>query len=341
MNNLLLIDGSSLLSESYYGTLPDAIKFLKDKSQESAYYHLIFHNIKGVYTNGVYTFMKRLENILKEQRPTHLAVTFDISRDTFRKKLYPEYKGNRSETPLPLHQQKETLMRLLQDIGVKVYCSTEYEGDDLLGSLAERFKKEALVTLYSADHDLTQLVGPGVRYWLSCKSTNKAEEMYLDYTQGSNGLLTNLHLPDKCISLGVDSTKWLMGVTPDLVASLKAIAGDSSDNYPGIKGISEKTAAILLNHFGSIDRLFEVVLNTEEKDLKEMWKELGLRSTSIKLLKADGAYDTVKNFLKLSTIVTNIPIPFSLDTLEVKIDPIARKKWYQELEFKSLLYKET
>ncbi len=340
MNNLLLIDGSSLLSESYYGTLPDAIKFLKDKSQESAYYHLILHNIKGVYTNGVYTFMKRLENILEEQKPTHLAVTFDVSRDTFRKKLYPEYKANRSETPLPLRQQKETLMRLLQDIGVKVYFSTEYEGDDLLGSLAERFKKEALVTLYSADHDLTQLVGPGVRYWLSCKSTSKAEEMYLDYTQGNNGVLNNLHLPDKCIPLGVDSTKWLMGVTPDLVASLKAIAGDTSDNYPGIKGISEKTAAILLSHFGSIDKLFETVLNTDEKELKEIWKKIGLRSNSIKLLKTEGAYEAVKDFLKLSTIVTNIPIPFSLDTLAIKINPIARKEWYQELEFRSLLQRD-
>ena len=99
---LLIIDGSSLLSTQFYGNLPREILFAKTVEEKEKYFHKIMQNSKGVYTNAVYGFFRTLLRIMKEQKPSHLVVTWDISRNTFRRKLYPEYKAQRSETMLPL-----------------------------------------------------------------------------------------------------------------------------------------------------------------------------------------------------------------------------------------------
>ena len=91
---LLIVDGSSILNESYYGTLPEQMKREKDRSKWSAWYGEMLHNKEGVITNALFTTMKRLEKIITEQHFEYVAIAWDISSDTFRKNLYPEYKGN-------------------------------------------------------------------------------------------------------------------------------------------------------------------------------------------------------------------------------------------------------
>lgn len=335
MNHLLLVDGSSLLSEMYHGTLPHEMKKERDKEKQKEYYHLLLQAKEcGLYTNAVYGFMKKLEKILEEQKPTHLAVTFDITRNTFRQKLYPEYKAQRSSAPEPLEQQKKTIIRLLTDIGIKTYYSMELEGDDIIGILAERFKKEALVTIMSADQDFTQLAGENVRLWLTQKDANLAEMRYLEYTGGEGLPYTSLNIPAKVLPLTADLVKEHMGVMPHLVPALKALGGDSSDNYPGIKGVSTETAAVLLNYYGDLNILMtDVRLKTKEELTKE-WKELGLKRPPVKAFK-EMDEELVYTFLNIATIRTDIKTSFNicLKDLEVHINQTMRKNWYDMLEF--------
>ena len=102
MEKLLIIDGSSMLSTNYYGNLPKAILFVKTEEEKERLYPQILHNAAGEYTNALYGMLRTVLKIVKEQQPSHLAIVFDATRDTFRRQLYSEYKGNRSETPAPL-----------------------------------------------------------------------------------------------------------------------------------------------------------------------------------------------------------------------------------------------
>ena len=102
---LLLIDGSSLLSTQYFGNLPREILYAKKQEEKEAWYHKIMMTSKGVYTNGIFGFLRYLFKIIKEQKPAYLAVAWDLTRDTFRRELYADYKGNRSETPEPCNRQ--------------------------------------------------------------------------------------------------------------------------------------------------------------------------------------------------------------------------------------------
>ena len=102
---LLIIDGSSLLSTQFYGNLPKEILFAKTEEEKEKYFYKIMQTSKGVYTNAVYGFLRTLFKIIKDQKPKYLAVTWDISRNTFRRELYADYKGNRGETLKPLKEQ--------------------------------------------------------------------------------------------------------------------------------------------------------------------------------------------------------------------------------------------
>ena len=102
---LLLIDGSSLLTTQFFGNLPREIMFAKTLEEKERYFHKIMMTSTGTYTNAVFGFLRTLFKIIKEQKPTYLAVAWDLSRDTFRREMYADYKGNRTETLEPLKEQ--------------------------------------------------------------------------------------------------------------------------------------------------------------------------------------------------------------------------------------------
>ena len=144
---LLIIDGSSLLSTQFYGNLPREILFAKTQEEKEKYYHKIMQTSKGVYTNAVYGFFRTLLRIVKEQKPSHLVVTWDISRDTFRRKLYPAYKAQRSETMLPLKEQFVLCQNALESVGICQLMDEEYEADDFSGTIASMFEGEIPVRI--------------------------------------------------------------------------------------------------------------------------------------------------------------------------------------------------
>ena len=127
---LLLIDGSSLLTTQFFGNLPREILFAKTLEEKEKYFHKIMMTSTGVYTNAIFGFMRTLLKILKEQKPAYLAVAWDLSRDTFRRELYAEYKGNRGETLVPLKQQFALCQEILKRIGICQFMDEKYEADD-------------------------------------------------------------------------------------------------------------------------------------------------------------------------------------------------------------------
>lgn len=116
---LILIDGSSILSTSFYGTIKDKSFYsAKTDRERQTSYNSLLKTSTGIYTNGVYTMCKILLNLIRNQEPTHLAVAWDISRDTFRRDIFNDYKGHRKETPQPLKDQFILMQKILKQIGV-------------------------------------------------------------------------------------------------------------------------------------------------------------------------------------------------------------------------------
>lgn len=345
MNRMLIIDGNSMLCECYYGTIPKEV-LMKDKSEWPNYYHKIMRTKTGIFTNGIFTAMGKIEKIISEHNFTHVIVCVDKHGDrSGRNKLYPEYKANRERPDNSLIFQQELFPQVLSRVGIPVFGDERYEADDLIGTLATYFSVYMPVTIMSGDQDLTQLVRPGIQMWYTCKSADKAQNLYDDYIQGRPDAvaLSTLGIPDKVFPLTTDSVYYLMKVKPNQVTDLKGLCGDASDNYPGVAGIGEKGAAALLSYFENIEAIFEKIesLGEDSAKIKEFKKEFSLKTGSSfpwKALTSPSAKEDAFLFKKIATILCNIPFQIPLDTLRLNISKLGREEIYKELEFFSLLH---
>ena len=216
MKKIILIDGNNLMFRSYYAT---------------AYSGNLMKNSKGFYTNALYGFVNMMNKIIDEEKPTHIAVAFDIGKN-FRKDLYKEYKDGRNKTPDELKMQMPVAKKILDAMGIKHYEIENYEADDIIGTLSKRAyidpDFEALIV--SSDKDLLQLINEEIE--VKCLKSK-------DY-----------------IRYNVNSFKEEYGFDPIRIIDLKALMGDASDNIPGVKGIGEKTAIKLIREYDTIENLY-------------------------------------------------------------------------------------
>lgn len=187
---------------------------------------------EGVYTNAIHGFLMMLLRAVREENAVYLAVCFDEHGPTFRHTAYPEYKAGRRETPPELRQQFDTLRALLDDMGIRRYGIEGWEADDLLGTLS-RLGTEAGAAplLLTGDRDALQLVGHGATLLFTRKGISETvrftpASVYEEY-----------------------------GFTPEQVTDWKGLAGDSSDNIPGVPGIGDKTAVKLLQQYGTLENV--------------------------------------------------------------------------------------
>ena len=228
MKKIILIDGNNLMFRSYYAT---------------AYSGNLMKNSKGFYTNALYGFVNMMNKIIESEKPTHMAVAFDIGKN-FRKDLYKEYKDGRNKTPDELKMQMPVAKKILDAMGIKHYEVENYEADDIIGTLSKRAyidpDFEALIV--SSDKDLLQLINEEIE--VKCLKSK-------DY-----------------IRYNVNSFKEEYGFDPIRIIDLKALMGDASDNIPGVKGIGEKTAIKLIREYDTIENLYEHIDNIGGK-LKE------------------------------------------------------------------------
>ncbi len=281
---LLLIDGSSLLTTQFFGNLPRQILFAKTLEEKEAFFGKIMQTSDGFYTNAVFGFLRTVFQILKDQQPKYLAVAWDMSRNTFRREIYPDYKGNRGETLPPLSDQFAICEEALALLGIPQFLSERYEADDFCGSLAKKFEAEVPIRIMTKDNDYLQLVDDRTSLWMIHSSAEKTDELYQKY--GIDKAATPA--PDRCFVFTPELVKQEFGVEPVHVNSLKGIMGDSSDNIKGVPGVGEATARALIGYYGTVDALYQALdgKSAAELDaLKKFWKdELGIKRSPVNYL---------------------------------------------------------
>lgn len=346
MRELIIFDGSSLLSTSFFGNIPKEYYGLKNaENREEAIKKIkIMQTSAGVYTNAAFTMSKILLKIFEQQKPSHVAVAWDISRDTFRRDLYPEYKGHRDETKPELQSQYGIMQKILDAMCIPQFKVDKVEADDILGTLAKKFEREIPVYIMTKDQDSLQLVNDFTRVWLI---TSKAKEMQDEINPVFK--CDGATIPDNAFEFTPMYVEHFYDLEPEQIVDMKALVGDASDNIPGVKGVGDKAAIPLLQEYRTVENLYSEIENMteeEEKKLKEFWKSalcLNRPPLSYLLKEAEEGGKSAKEmaFLskKLATIDRDVP-----ELKNVKLEDLAfclnrdgMKKVFEEFEFKSLL----
>ncbi|MSS36573.1 5'-3' exonuclease [Clostridium porci] len=337
----LIIDGSSLLSTNYYALLPFEIKTKKTEEERKPLYDKLMHATDGTYTNGIYGMSGTLVQLLKDLKPDYMAVVFDKTRNTFRRELYPDYKGQRKETPAPLKEQFVLMQQILRESGIRVLVHDSYEADDLAATLVERSKQKARVRLLTKDRDYLQLVEDeyDVRCWITAEK-EKADTFRNAYGNCFGGDAVELPRSLKSVMEFTGASVYgEKGVTPNLIPDLKGIEGDASDNIPGVRGVSS-AAAPLLMEYQSMEGLYQAIEDAktpkEEKELSAFWKEkLGISRSPLKTLKEQK--DIALLSKNLATIRRDVPIIENMeDCPTVMMDSAVFNDWMKRLDIKTV-----
>ena len=335
MKKLLIIDASSMLVSHFMATLPMEYMKAKDEEEKKKYLYKIMQTKSGIYTNGVFSMLKAILYLLKNQKPDYICACFDKGRkNTFRKKMYDDYKAQRKETDPILSSQFKLIQDILDQIGIKMFMNEEYEADDFAGSIAEKFKNEVDVYLWSRDQDYLQLVDKNVYLWRQMSKNTLEDALNNTYR---NDFRTDeiKNVPINVFQYDVGYVKQLTGVYPEQIVDLKAIVGDTSDNIPGVKGVSDKTAIPLLQKYGTVENIYEAIEMNDEKTLSNEWKEeLGIKRNPIKSFEKNKDICYISK--KLATIYKEIPIDETLDDLSTNINDFLLTDIIDEYEFNSL-----
>lgn len=283
---LVLIDGHSILNRAFFG-LPDLT------------------NSQGVHTNAVYGFLNIMFKILEEEKPDYLTVAFDVHAPTFRHKMFEEYKGTRKPMADELRQQVPLIKEMLKAMGITIVEKEGYEADDILGTLSVKAEKEGMdVAVISGDRDLLQLATEHVMIRIpKTKKTGTEIENYL-----------------------ADDVVEKYGVTPKEFIDVKALQGDTADNIPGVPGIGEKTAGVLIAKYHSIEAVYEDAPNVKppraSKNIVEFWDQAVMSK-------------------ELATIITDAPVDYEFKDAQIDgIDSLYTEEAFmmcKRLEFKNLL----
>lgn len=284
---------------------------------------------KGELINAAYGFTRILLKVIEEMEPEYLAVTFDVGK-TFRHEMYPEYKAHREKMPEELKVQEPLVDRVLNALNIPIIAKEGYEADDVIGSLARQAvsHKEQVtsnrieVVVVTGDKDVLQLVAdPSADSTGSLRTGSGRVRVYMPARAGKPAIVYDE------AAVKVD-----LGVTPIQIPDYKGLAGDSSDNIPGVRGVGPKTAVKLLTKFGNIEKLYEVLAKGEEQLMAVV------KPAMVDKLKQGEAM--ARESKKLATIIRDVPIKLDLAACAVKAyDKQQATAVFEEMEFQSLLSK--
>lgn len=279
----------------------------------NAILHRAFHALPpfttpdGKLVNAVYGFTSMLLKIVSDLKPTHIAVAFDRAAPTFREQIFKEYQAKRPEMDETLVPQIALVHELLAAFGIGIFEKDGFEADDVIGTLAREGVKNGLdqVIIVTGDRDLLQLVGDKVKAYMPMKGLSEAK------------------------LFGEAETRERLGVSPKQIPDYKALAGDPSDNYPGIIGIGPKSAASLLAEFVTIENLLAAV-----KDNDNRFQKLP-QGVQDKL--CTGVESAVMSHT-LAQVKTDVPLEIDFKKLETKsLDTPEARTELAKFNFKSLL----
>ena len=278
---LLLIDGHSMAYRAFYALPAEN-----------------FTTASGQHTNAIYGFATMLLSLLSSEKPTHVAVAFDVSRKTFRSEIFPEYKANRTKTPDEFRSQMSYLHELVSAFGITQFQVEGYEADDVIATITKRAEKEgAEVFICTGDRDSFQLVN------------DKTTVLY----------------PKRGVSdlarMTPDAVEEKYGMSPTQYPDFAALRGDPSDNLPSIPGVGEKTAAKWVVEYGS---------------LKELLSNVDKVGGKVGQALRDSIDNVIRN-RELTQLVAEVPLDLSIDALAWSgVDENLTNPLFDRLEFKTL-----
>lgn len=277
----MLVDGMALLFRGYFAT---------------AFRGNFMKTSKGIPTNGVFQFLRYFLDAINTFEPTHVICCWDMGSKTFRTDLYDKYKANRSSPPEELIPQFELVKEVVDAFNTPNVGLENYEADDCIGTLARTYGIEADVLILTGDLDMLQLVDEQIQVAIMRKGIGNYE------------VFDHINFYEK------------RGIFPNQIIDFKGLTGDSADNYPGVKGIGEKTALKLLGEYKTIDNLLE--------NIEALTKGMQTRiNTDLNMLHLSR---------ELAEIKCDIPISCDLDTAVWKYDKLRVQNKFTELEFKNL-----
>ncbi len=256
-------------------------------------------NSKGLNTSAIFGFTNTIDQVIKKEKPSHLAVVFDPKGPTFRHEIFKEYKANREETPEDIRKSIPYIKQIIEALNVNLFEVPGYEADDVIGTIAKKAEKAGFeVFMMTPDKDFAQLVSDNVKMYKPPRSGNDAEIW------------------------GVDEVKTKFGIQePEQVIDILALWGDSADNIPGAPGVGEKTSKKLISEYYSVEGLLENTndLKGKQKENIENFKEQILLSK------------------ELATIITDVPLNVEFEKLSIKeYNKDILTKLFDELEFRNL-----
>ena len=226
---ILLIDGNSMANRAFYATMGRMMK-----------------TPTGISTNAVYGFFQIMFKTIEEEKPDKIIVAFDISSSEKRTKIFSEYKAGRHKAPEDLTMQFPIIKELLKTMNIPIVQKDGIEADDILGAIAKKEgKKGNKIIILTGDRDYFQLVDINVNIRYPKTIMGKTEYIIYD----------NYKINEE------------YGLTPEKLIEVKALMGDASDNIPGVKGIGEKTALKLIIQFGSLEKIYEYIENSDGKEI--------------------------------------------------------------------------
>ena len=278
---LLLIDGHSMAYRAFYALPAEN-----------------FTTASGQHTNAIYGFATMLLSLLTTEKPTHVAVAFDVSRKTFRSEIFPEYKANRAKTPDEFRSQMSYLHELVSAFGITAFEVEGYEADDVLATITKQAEKEgAEVFICTGDRDSFQLVNDKTTVLYPKRGVSDLARMTPDAVQEKYGM------------------------SPAQYPDFAALRGDPSDNLPSIPGVGEKTAAKWVVEYGSLQEL-----------LSNVDKVGGKVGQSLR----DSIDNVIRN-RELTQLVAEVPLDLSIDALAWSgVDENLTNPLFDRLEFKTL-----
>jgi DNA polymerase-1 len=278
---LLLIDGHSMAYRAFFALPAEN-----------------FTTAQGQHTNAIYGFATMLLSLLSTEKPTHVAVAFDVSRKTFRSEIFPEYKANRAKTPDEFRSQMSYLHELVTAFGITTFEVEGFEADDIIATISKQAEREgAEVFICTGDRDSFQLVN------------EKTTVLYPKRGVSDLARMTPAAVQEK------------YGMSPEQYPDFAALRGDPSDNLPSVPGVGEKTAAKWVVEYGS---LHELIANIDKLG--------GKVGQSLR----DSINDVIRN-RELTQLVANVPLDLSIDSLAWSgVDENKTNPLFEKLEFKTL-----
>jgi 5'-3' exonuclease len=282
--SVMLVDGMALLFRAYFAT---------------SFSGYIMKTSTGIPTNAIHGFVKYFWDAVQTFQPSHVVCCWDMGSKTFRTDLYAEYKANRDKPPEELIPQFDLIKEVVTSFSVPNVGLAGYEADDCIGTLANFYANEMNVDvkILTGDHDILQLVSDRIQAVIMKKGISN----YAVYS------------PEKLMEE--------KGITPAQLIDLKGLMGDSSDNYPGVKGIGEKTALKLLHQYQSIEGIVENLSSLSPAIRKKIENELDMLHLS----------------RDLARIRCDVPVECQLEECGWSMNPNRVRQQFEELEFKGLL----